>query len=193
MSHDDILDIDRGHIFRKHRHKNNKKVAVIYEKTVKNWPLLRFLQAGCYVHLLRNFKRALCVREYSWRRRLCVQTAWRVPLGRWPCMIDLGKTSVGETDVDWERIERGWRYPGAHDLYKETYIRHLKNRGLSVTKSTKKGMDVFSWQKWRSFRWGPLVIWDVLTQKRGVFAWQMIKITELSVKNEVFGWNPPNE
>ena len=26
MSHADILDIDRGHIFRKHRHKNNKKV-----------------------------------------------------------------------------------------------------------------------------------------------------------------------
>ena len=36
MSHADIFDIDRGHIFRKHRHKNNKKVAVIYEKTVKN-------------------------------------------------------------------------------------------------------------------------------------------------------------
>ena len=48
MSHADILDIDRGHIFRKHRHKNNKKVAVIYEKTVKNRLLLRFLQAGCY-------------------------------------------------------------------------------------------------------------------------------------------------
>ena len=29
MSHADILDIDRGHIFRKHSHKNNKKVAVI--------------------------------------------------------------------------------------------------------------------------------------------------------------------
>ena len=67
MSHADILDIDRGHIFRKHRHKNNKKVAVIYKKMVKNRPLLRFLQAGCYGarHLLRNFKRALCVREYS--------------------------------------------------------------------------------------------------------------------------------
>ena len=48
MSHADILDIDRGHIFRKHRHKNNKKVAVIYEKTLKNRPLLRFLHAGCY-------------------------------------------------------------------------------------------------------------------------------------------------
>ena len=47
MSHADILDIDRGHIFRKHRHKNNKKITLIYEKTVKNRPLLRFLQAGC--------------------------------------------------------------------------------------------------------------------------------------------------
>ena len=166
MSHADILDIDRRHIFRKHRHKNNKKVAVIYEKTVKNRPLLRFLQAGCYgAHLLQNFKPALCVREYSWRGKLCVQTARRVSLGRWPCIIDLWKTSVGETDVDWERIERGWRYPGAHDLYKETYIRHLKSRGLSVTKLTKKM--VFSWQKWRSFQWGLLVtccIW-----KFGVF------------------------
>ena len=35
MSHADILDIDRGHIFRKHRHKNNKKVAVIYKENGK--------------------------------------------------------------------------------------------------------------------------------------------------------------
>ena len=33
---------------------------------------------------------------------------------------------------------RGWRYPEAHDLYKVTYIRHIKSRGLSVTKTTKK-------------------------------------------------------
>ena len=48
MSHADILDIDRGHIFRKHRHKNNKKVAVIYEKTVKNRPLPGYLPASCH-------------------------------------------------------------------------------------------------------------------------------------------------
>ena len=36
MSHADILEGDRGHIFRKRRHKNNKKIAVIYEKMVKN-------------------------------------------------------------------------------------------------------------------------------------------------------------
>ena len=48
MSHTDILDIDRGHNFRKHRYKNNKKVAVVYEKRVKNRSLLRFLQTGCY-------------------------------------------------------------------------------------------------------------------------------------------------
>ena len=82
------------------------------------------------VHLLRNFKRALCVHKYSWRGKLCVQTALRVSLGRWPCMIDLCKTSVGETDVDWERIERGWRYPGG--------TRFIKSKGLSVTKLTEK-------------------------------------------------------
>ena len=49
MSHADILDSDRGHIFRKHRHKNNKKIAVIYEKMVKNRPLPGYLPASCYV------------------------------------------------------------------------------------------------------------------------------------------------
>ena len=49
MSHADILDSDRGHIFRKHRHKNNKKVAVIYEKMVKNRPLPGYLPASCHV------------------------------------------------------------------------------------------------------------------------------------------------
>ena len=53
MSHADILDIDRGHIFRKHRHKNNKKVAVIYEKTVKKPAVARVfarqLPWGAYI------------------------------------------------------------------------------------------------------------------------------------------------
>ena len=48
MSHADILDIDRGHVFRKHRHKNNKKIAVIYEKTVKNRPLPGYFPASCH-------------------------------------------------------------------------------------------------------------------------------------------------
>ena len=39
ISHVEILDSDRGHIFRKYRRKNNKKVTLIYEKTVKNRPL----------------------------------------------------------------------------------------------------------------------------------------------------------
>ena len=47
MSQADILNIDRGHILRKHRHKTKKKVAVIYEKTVKNWPLLGYLAISC--------------------------------------------------------------------------------------------------------------------------------------------------
>ena len=50
-SHADILDVDRGHIFRKHRHKNTKKkfkkISLTHEKTVKNRPLLRFLKASC--------------------------------------------------------------------------------------------------------------------------------------------------
>ena len=54
MSHADILDIDWGHIFRKHRHKNNKKFAVIYEKTVKKRPLPRYLPASC--HGVRTLK-----------------------------------------------------------------------------------------------------------------------------------------
>ena len=38
-NHAEILHSDRGHIFRKYRHKNNKKVSLLYEKTVKNRPL----------------------------------------------------------------------------------------------------------------------------------------------------------
>ena len=35
IDHAEILDSDQGHIFRKYRRKNNKKVSLIYEKTVK--------------------------------------------------------------------------------------------------------------------------------------------------------------
>ena len=38
---------------------------------------------------------------------------------------------MGETDVDWERAERergGGDIPGAHDLYKVTYIGHLRGK-----------------------------------------------------------------
>ena len=45
----DILDSGWGHIFKKYRHKNNKKVTHIYAKTVKNWLLLGSLPTGCYV------------------------------------------------------------------------------------------------------------------------------------------------
>ena len=38
MSHADILDIDRGHIFRKHSHENNKKKK---KKKKKNHSYLR--------------------------------------------------------------------------------------------------------------------------------------------------------
>ena len=50
----DILDIDRRHICRKHRHKNNKKVADIFEKTVRKWPLPGYLPASCHgTHALK--------------------------------------------------------------------------------------------------------------------------------------------
>ena len=43
ISHAEILDSDWGHIFRKYRRKNNKKITLIYEKTVKNLPLPGYL------------------------------------------------------------------------------------------------------------------------------------------------------
>ena len=65
MSHADILDIDRGHIFKKHRHKDNKIIAVIYEKMVKNWPLPGYLPASCHgARTLKvRFPTFLCVRS----------------------------------------------------------------------------------------------------------------------------------
>ena len=133
----------------------------------------------------------MCKRDISAcsrRGRLCVQTARRVPLGRWHFMMGLGvrgKTSVGETDVYWERAERergGWRYTlGAHDLYKVTYIRHLKSMGLSVTMLTQKRI-VFSLQKWEfSVKMGSFRGWHensgCSNTKKEVFGWQMITIT----------------
>ena len=101
MSHADILDIDRGHIFRKHRHKNNKKVAVIYEKTVKNRPLLRFLQAGCYGARTFIARLQACVTRKALRANGSARTTRSLTLHDKP-----------RQDVDWKRIERGWRYPG---------------------------------------------------------------------------------
>ena len=73
MSHADILDIDRGHIFRKHRHKNNKKVAVIYEKTVKNRPLSGYLPASCHRRRTLKVRFPTCVvrtRTYLTRKAI---------------------------------------------------------------------------------------------------------------------------
>ena len=47
ISHAEILDSDRGHIFRKYRRKNNKKVTLIFEKTVKKPPVTRVFAASC--------------------------------------------------------------------------------------------------------------------------------------------------
>ena len=62
---------------------------------------------------------------------------------------------------------------GAHNLYKVTYIRHLKSRGLSVTKLTKKRNGLFV-TKMREFSKGGLLVTCIyenlrcfISQKRG--------------------------
>ena len=76
MSHADILDIDQGHIFRKHRHKNNKKVAVIYKKTVKKPAVARVfarqLPWGAYIksaisHVCCAYEHIFDVESYNAR------------------------------------------------------------------------------------------------------------------------------
>ena len=73
-------------------------------------------------------------------------------------------------------------------MYKETYIRHLKSRGLSVTKLTKKRNGLFVTEI-REFQW---VFWRHVYENLGCFntkkggLWVTDdKITGLSVKNEV--------
>ena len=47
ISHAEILNTDPGHIFRKNRRKNNKKVTLIYEKIVTKTPVTRVFAASC--------------------------------------------------------------------------------------------------------------------------------------------------
>ena len=73
-SHAGILDTDRGHIFRNRRHKNNKKVTLIYEKTVRTGryygifpPVVKACMFPLSMHngvrmFKTRFPRALCVR-----------------------------------------------------------------------------------------------------------------------------------
>ena len=65
MSHADILDSGRGHIFRKYRRKNNKKITQFYEKTTKNRLFLRTFSAE-YLLIVKaiaftRIPRAICV------------------------------------------------------------------------------------------------------------------------------------
>ena len=48
-SHAEIVDSDQGHIFRKYRHKNNKKVTPTYEKTGKKPAVATVFATSCYV------------------------------------------------------------------------------------------------------------------------------------------------
>ena len=86
-SHAEIVDSDQGHIFRKYRHKNNKKVTPTYEKMGKNRPLPRYLPpvamltSGAYVtNAIFRVRFAYaryyfaCVRTIYLTQKLCVQT-----------------------------------------------------------------------------------------------------------------------
>ena len=113
----DILDTDRGHIFRNRRHKNNKKVTLIYEKTVKNRPLLGYFPAGCqgrvcfrcqWVAYVYN---AIFRVRYAYARYDCAYLTrknfackQRVALGHWPWMMGL---CVRKTWKWWEADVRG--------------------------------------------------------------------------------------
>ena len=98
-----------GTFFRKHRHKSNKKVAVIYEKTVKNRPLPGYLPPSCHGAYTLKMRFPTCVvrtRTYlTWKaithahifdaEGFARKRSGGLPLGRWPCMIGL---RVRETD-----------------------------------------------------------------------------------------------
>ena len=100
MSHSDILDSDRGHIFRKHRHKNNKKVAVIYEKMVKTGrcqgicPPVAMLTRSAYVYSAISrvhfaYTRDITSKAYARSDAKILRANGGLPPGRWPCMIGL--------------------------------------------------------------------------------------------------------
>ena len=172
MSHADVYDIGRGHNFRKHRHKNNKKNAVFLQendkkKTAVTKVFTSRLLWGAYIYCeilsVRYAYASVVDAEGFACKRLGARTAWSLTLHDRP-----------RQEADWERIERGGDIPGVHSLYKVTYIRHLKNKGLSVTKLTKKsGLFVTKVREF-SVKMGLLVtctlnICGVLTQKNGVF------------------------
>ena len=113
MSHADILDIDRGHIFKKHKHKNNKKIAVIYEKMVKNRPLPGYLPASCHGARTLKVRFPTCVvRTLTYLMRKAIWLAHIFDTGgfackrsggllssRWPCMIGLRVWEIDEKQM----------------------------------------------------------------------------------------------
>ena len=78
-SHADILNSDRGHIFRKYRRKNNKKITLIYEKTVKTvrYQGIAMHRIACVSRVLgAQVTMAFCVRAiYLTQKTLRAHTA----------------------------------------------------------------------------------------------------------------------
>ena len=122
MSHADILDVDRGHIFRKHRHKNNKKSCCYLRENGKKPAVARAfarqLPWGAYIksaisHVCCAYTHIFDAesynsRVYTWRG---VQTERRVAarsltLHDRPTNID-GKRRVGEINI-WRHLTYVW-------------------------------------------------------------------------------------
>ena len=127
------------------------------------------------------------ITAYSWRGRLCVRMARSLLLGRWPCMIDLNvREKNDKARPQWERQtltgkERGWRYPRGtrFDLYKVTYIVHVKSRvfwwlkkWMVVTKMREFSVKMGSW--WHVKIWGVLIqklgLWVIDDKNYGIFS-----------------------
>ena len=113
-SHAEILDSDQGHIFRKHRHKNNKKSHFYLRENGKIPAVTRVFASrllwGAYI-----YSEILSMR-YVYARYNCGQLTRKAlrakgsaRTARSLTLHDVGKMTrltVGETDADWERAGR---------------------------------------------------------------------------------------
>ena len=73
MSHADILNIDRGHIFRKHRYESDKKSCCYLRENGKNRPLPGYLPTSCHGARTLKVRSPTCVvrtRTYLTRKAI---------------------------------------------------------------------------------------------------------------------------
>ena len=107
MSHADILDIDRGHVFRKHRHKNNKKSCCYLRENGKKPAVARvfarqLLWGACIKSAISHVRCAYAhifdTESYNARdaEGFACKRSGGLPLGRWHCMIGLRGREIDE-------------------------------------------------------------------------------------------------